>query len=146
MARDIVHDVVKKALQKEGWQITKELFSIEVGEVRMEIDLTHYPILIKRVLKDHAQPSSYSNSLEIQTLFNDSQHDYQLLCIGWHDDDRIHRCLIHIQIKDRKIWIEQDETEVGIANELVEAGVPKADIVLAYQAPYLRHMTEFAPG
>jgi Holliday junction resolvase-like predicted endonuclease len=39
MAKDIVHDVVKKALQKEGWQITKELFSIDVGEVRMEIDL-----------------------------------------------------------------------------------------------------------
>jgi hypothetical protein len=54
--------------------------------------------------------------------------------------------LIHIQIKHQKIWIEQDETEIGIANELVEAGVPKADIVLAYQAPYLRSLTEFAVG
>jgi hypothetical protein len=38
---------------------------------------------------------------------NDLQNDYQMLCLGWHDDDRIHRCLIHIQIKGRKIWIAQ---------------------------------------
>jgi hypothetical protein len=94
-------------------------------------------------MPDHVHTA---NNLEIQTLFNDEQNDYQILCLGWHDDDRIHRCLIHIQIKDQKIWIEQDETEIGIANELVEAGVPKADIVLAYQAPYLRSLTEFAVG
>jgi XisI protein len=108
--------------------------------------LNHHRDLIKQVLNHHAQSGSHSNDLEIQTLFNDLQNDYQMLCLGWHDDDRIHRCLIHIQIKDRKIWIEQDETEVGIANELVEAGVSKADIVLAYQAPYLRPLTEFAVG
>ncbi|MCU0566021.1 MAG: XisI protein [Oculatellaceae cyanobacterium Prado106] len=108
--------------------------------------LTHYQDLIKQVLNDYARSRSHSNNLEIHTLFNDLQNDYQILYLGWHDDDRIHRCLIHIQIKGRKIWIEQDETEVGIANELVEAGVPKTDIVLAYQAPYLRHLTEFAAG
>jgi hypothetical protein len=108
--------------------------------------LTHYQNLIKQVLSHYSQSNSHSNNLEIQTLFNDEQNDYQILCLGWHDDDRIHRCLIHIQIKHQKIWIEQDETEVGIANELVEAGVPKADMVLAYQAPYLRYLTEFAVG
>ena len=32
----------------------------------------------------------------------------------------------------------------GIADELVRAGVPKSDIVLAFQPPELRHLTEFA--
>lgn len=46
-----------------------------------------------------------------------------------------------MEIKDGKIWIERDGTEIGVANELVEAGVPKQDIVLAFKAPYKRKFT-----
>ncbi|NES79645.1 MAG: hypothetical protein F6K06_29545 [Okeania sp. SIO1H4] len=28
------------------------------------------------------------------------------------------------------MWVQRDGTEVGIARELIEAGVPKSDIVL----------------
>ncbi|WP_425445542.1 element excision factor XisI family protein [Tychonema bourrellyi] len=55
-------------------------------------------------------------------------------------------CIIYIEIKDGKIWIERDGTEIGVANELLEAGVPKTDIVLAFYAPYRRPYTEFAVG
>ncbi|MBV7334508.1 XisI protein [Chloroflexi bacterium TSY] len=43
-----------------------------------------------------------------------------------------------------KIWIEIDWTEEGIATELVAAGVPKEDIVLAFHHPSMRQYTEFA--
>jgi hypothetical protein len=49
-----------------------------------------------------------------------------------------------MDIKDGKIWIQHDGTERGVANELVELGVPKDDIVLAYQPPYKRPYTTFA--
>ena len=51
---------------------------------------------------------------------------------------------MHMDIKDGKIWIQHDGTEIGVANELVELGVPKEDIVLAYHAPYQRVYTGFA--
>jgi len=51
-----------------------------------------------------------------------------------------------VEIKDDKIWIERDGTEIGVASELVAAGVPKQDIVLAFHAPYKRQFTEFAVG
>lgn len=38
-AKDIFHEVVKRALQKEGWQITHDPLSISVGGVNMSIDL-----------------------------------------------------------------------------------------------------------
>ena len=47
-------------------------------------------------------------------------------------------------LKNGKIWIQHDGTEIGVANELVEWGVPKEDIVLAYHAPYKRQYTGFA--
>lgn len=38
-AKDIFHAVVKRALQKDGWQITHDPLSISVGGVNMSIDL-----------------------------------------------------------------------------------------------------------
>ncbi|MGH8001899.1 MAG: XisH family protein [Brasilonema sp.] len=38
-AKDVFHEVVKKALQKDGWQITHDPLSFSVGGVNMSIDL-----------------------------------------------------------------------------------------------------------
>ncbi|MEI3651255.1 MAG: XisH family protein [Dolichospermum lemmermannii FEM_B0920] len=38
-AKDVFHQVVKKALQKDGWQITHDPLSISVGGVNLSIDL-----------------------------------------------------------------------------------------------------------
>ena len=51
---------------------------------------------------------------------------------------------MHLDIKDNKIWIQQDGTEIGVANELVALGVPKEDIVLAYMPEYKRPYAEYA--
>ena len=39
MARDIIHVAVKKALEKDNWQITNDPFYLESGGVQVEIDL-----------------------------------------------------------------------------------------------------------
>jgi hypothetical protein len=52
----------------------------------------------------------------------------------------------HLDSVAGKIWIQQDGTEVGIANQLVELGVPKSDIVLGFNPPMMREYTEFAVG
>lgn len=51
---------------------------------------------------------------------------------------------VYVRICDGKFWIEEDWTEEGIANELIRLGVPKQDIVLAFQDPKMRQHTEFA--
>ena len=38
-ARDLFHDSVKHALEREGWIITHDPFSLQVGTVEMYIDL-----------------------------------------------------------------------------------------------------------
>ncbi len=48
------------------------------------------------------------------------------------------------RIRDGKFLIEEDWTEDGIASELIEAGVPKEDIVLAFHESEMRAYTEFA--
>ena len=80
---------------------------------------------------------------EIQTIFDEKQDHYQLLYVGWRGDKRDFNCILHLDIKDGKIWIQHDGTEEGIANRLVEMGVPKQDIILAFHEPSIRSFTEF---
>jgi hypothetical protein len=49
-----------------------------------------------------------------------------------------------MRIKNEKIYIEEDWTEEGMANELLTEGVPMENIVLAFQAPETRKLTGFA--
>jgi hypothetical protein len=75
----------------------------------------------------------------------DEQHDhYELIHSGWHEAYRIHGSVIHIDIRNQKIWIQYDGTEGGVANELVEAGIPHDQIVLAFKHPHIRPHTDFA--
>jgi hypothetical protein len=78
-------------------------------------------------------------------LLGDEKHDrYQLLAIGWEKSERIYYVIFHADIINGKIWIQEDNTEDGFANLLIEKGVSKKDIVLAYYPDYHRQYTEFA--
>ena len=68
---------------------------------------------------------------------------YQLLDIGWEEYNRIYNCFIHIDIKDGKIWIQENMTENDLAQELVEMGVNKEDIILGLHPPYKRPYTGY---
>jgi len=85
-----------------------------------------------------------TGEVELQLIFDTERDHYQLVHAGWHQHRRKYGCLIHMDIKAGKIWIQHDGTERGVANELVELGVPKEHIVLAYQPPYKRPYTAFA--
>jgi hypothetical protein len=37
--RDIYHDTVKRALQKDGWTITHDPFPLQIGKKRLSADL-----------------------------------------------------------------------------------------------------------
>lgn len=104
----------------------------------------NYRQLIEKLIQQHASEQSEKNLDKVQIVFDKERDRYLLLYVGWRDEERIHGCPIHIDIKDEKIWIQQDFTEEGLANQLVELGVPKTDIVLGFRAPYVRQFTEFA--
>jgi hypothetical protein len=108
--------------------------------------LDEYQSYIEDILSDYQQCSPAHGEVEMETLIDREQRRYLLLSVGWNKHRRIWGCVIHVDIKDHKIWIQHDGTEEGVANLLVERGVPKQDIVLAFHAPYKRQYTGFAVG
>jgi len=106
--------------------------------------LTNYREFIESVLSQHAQAKPAYGEVEVYTFFDRDQDHYQVFQSGWNTYNRIFGPLIHIDLLNDKIWIQYDGTEVGVANQLLELGVPKTDIVLAYHAPIMRQYDGFA--
>lgn len=102
--------------------------------------LEQYRQCVRQILTAQANLENQNPEIECQLIF-DTEHDhYQLLDVGWEGLKRVYHSFIHLDIKDGKIWIQRNMTEVDIAQELVNMGIPKEDIVLglhpAYKRPY----------
>lgn len=113
------------------------------------MDIKQYREHIQNLLLERARRfSSPPNTQEydVQTVFDKERDHYQLLHVGWQGTRRSFGCILHLDIKDGKIWIQHDGTEEGIANRLVELGVPHQDIVLAFHEPEIRQYTDFGTG
>lgn len=105
-----------------------------------------YRQLVHQVLSEYAERSSAAE-IVTQTVFDRDSDRYQLMRNGWRREfERVYGIIVHIDIIDGKIWIQEDNTEMAFADKFVELGVPKSDIVLGFRAPYIRQFTEFAVG
>jgi hypothetical protein len=55
-----------------------------------------------------------------------------LLALGWDGKRRVYYPVIHINIRNGKFWIQFNAMADGVARDLIAAGVPKEQIVLAF--------------
>ncbi|MES1024418.1 XisI protein [Gloeocapsa sp. BRSZ] len=104
-----------------------------------------YQSIIKGVLQNHAAhratlPDGYTS----QIVFDDERGQYLILDLGWNGDKYLHATPIHISLSGDKVWIQYDDTEEGIATDLMKAGISQEDIVLGFRHPKIRHHTGFA--
>ncbi|PSB00347.1 XisI protein [Merismopedia glauca] len=104
-----------------------------------------YQDIIKNILQQHSDyRATLADGYQSQVLFDDERGQYIILDIGWNGDRYLHATPIHLSLIGNKIWIQCDDTEEGIATDLIEAGVPKTDIVLGFRHPKVRQYTGFA--
>lgn len=91
-------------------------------------------------------PNTYSNNpsgIEAQIIADKEKHHYQLLRLGWAHDRFHHSCRFHMDIKGGKVWVQVNNTEEMIGDELVKKGIPAKDIILAFHPERVRKHTGF---
>ncbi len=106
--------------------------------------MNHYRQLVCNCLTQYTQIKPTLGDIEVFKFFDLERNHYQIFHAGWDGYQRVFGALIHIDLIGDKIWIQYDGTEEGIANTLVDLGVPKQDIVLAYHSPFMRQYDGFA--
>lgn len=108
--------------------------------------LARYRQLVQQILLEYGKQKLADGDIEVEQIFDTERDHYQIVHVGWQGQDWVHSCIIHIDIKREKIWLQWNGTEDDIAADLVAAGVPKEDIVLGFQSPFMRKFTEYALG
>ncbi len=99
------------------------------------------------VIDDYIEEHSSSvekEGLVYEKLIDTNNERFQLILVGWQDEERYYARIFHVDIIDNKIWIQDDNLEYSVAERLGDRGIPKKDIVLAYFSPSHREYTEYA--
>ncbi len=98
---------------------------------------------IEKVIKTFSD-MVVNEGTEIESICDRKNGHYLVMVVGWNDQIRVYGSVVHIDLKEGKIWIQQDRTDTDIAKELVDLGVPKTDIVLGYKSTFTRKFTEYS--
>jgi XisI protein len=110
------------------------------------VRLNEYQQKIQDLLTELANYGSSDREVESQLIFDTDHNHYQLAHVGWRNKRRIYGCVVHLDLKDGKIWVQHNGTEFDIALRLSEMGIPKQNIVNGFHSSYMRQFTDFAVG
>jgi hypothetical protein len=102
--------------------------------------------IIKELITRYAQIKPAYGEIEIETIFDENNDHYEMMYTGWEGQRRIHGSILHIDIRNGKVWIQHDGIEGGVAEELIAAGIPRDHVVLGFYPADVRPYTEYAIG
>jgi len=105
--------------------------------------LGQYREAVQALLKQYSRYWNDDLDVESELFFDTARDHYQLMNVGWDDLDRVYHTVLHFDIKDGKVWLQQNTTDSDVGQELIDMGVPKDDIVLGLHPPYKRPYTGY---
>ncbi|WP_428655190.1 XisI protein [Runella sp.] len=107
--------------------------------------LKKYQLILSELVESFAKAAfSVQPGLENQAITDMIHNHFQVVTLGWENGKFVFDILLHFDIKDDKIWIQQNWTDVLIDEELIKKGVEKADIVVGFLPPYAREYAQLA--
>jgi hypothetical protein len=104
----------------------------------------HERAIIITLLTDLAEAIGTDATVETVIVADRERDHYQLLHLGWQGERRIFDTAVYLRLHAGKIWIEHNALPDRVGELLVEAGIPREQIVLGFQPPQWRSLTDFA--
>jgi hypothetical protein len=103
--------------------------------------LTRYREAIRRVMSERADWKPNTPTVASERIEDTAGDHYLLKYVGWDGRRRVHATAFHLDIIDGKVWVQFDGSNRPVTDALVDAGIPKEDIVLASALPEERAFT-----
>jgi hypothetical protein len=109
--------------------------------------LSRYREIVRRTIETYASWGAGTDpGIVDEIVFDPVRDHYELRAIGWQGSRRVDFSVVHLDIIGGKVWLQRDGTNRPVADALMEAGIPKEDIVLAEHPPGVRPHTGYAVG
>lgn len=100
--------------------------------------------LIEQILVEIARVPYAYGEIAIQTVFDRTHDHYLLMLVGRDGLQRVHGCLVHVDLAVGQFCIQRDGTEYGVARFLLDAGVSWDRIILAFRSLAVRPQPDVA--
>ena len=108
--------------------------------------LDRYPQIVRLLIEEYASYKPAYGDIRTDAVVDRERDHYEVMEVGWHGDRRVHGSIIHIDIRNGKVWLEYNGTDARLGEAMVAAGIPRTDIVLGFQPEELRALTGFGVG
>lgn len=108
--------------------------------------LDRYREIVRRLIEEYAGYKPANGQIETEAVMDRDRDHYEVMHVGWDGVRRVHGSVVHIDLRDGKVWVQYDGTSRPVAEELVAAGIPREDVVLGFHPADLRQHTGFAVG
>ena len=105
-----------------------------------------YKTIVKKIVHEIALLGKREDDpVQPKIIEDDAKGHYLIFSDGWRGERRVYGCYLHLEVRnDGKVWLQYDGTDMEVALQLIENGIPKSDIVLGFQPPFVRPDTGFA--
>ncbi len=96
--------------------------------------------ILQKIIKRHARFQPANGEIETHAVIDTENDDYMVVDSGWNEKGRrIYDVVLHFRLQNGTVHIERNNTNAEIVQELLESGIEKDDIILAYNfLPYQR--------
>lgn len=99
----------------------------------MDRPVENYAKLIEELVVEFADRWRPHDGTKLEAVTDSKHGHYQVVRTGWKDGRFLHACLVHFVVRDGRIELWKNETDVEWDRELVERGVLPVDIVLKFR-------------
>lgn len=122
MAKDLFHDLVKKALEKDGWMITDDPLMVKAGDIQFYVDLGLEKLLA-------AERNGEKIAVEIKSFLNSSAIADFHLALGQYIN---YRFALQESKNNRKLYLAIPDItyEKFFKKEFIQAVIKKQDLNL----------------
>ncbi|MGI0479281.1 XisI protein [Geminocystis sp. CENA526] len=94
--------------------------------------LIQYREIVKNTILKYAQLKPSHGNIELHPVFDEIRDHYALMQVGWDKDKRVRGNILYLTIKNQKVYLEYDGIEQGISDDLINQGIDKSDLVIAF--------------
>jgi hypothetical protein len=105
--------------------------------------LDHYRQSIRQFLDKYVDVWR-EKGVETQLVIDLERDHYLLLRVGWDGDKRINHPVFQFDIKNGKIWVQENNTDVELDKNFEEMGISKKEMVVGFHHPLMREHSDYA--
>ena len=104
----------------------------------MDNKLIQYQTIVGDILKDLSTRVAINKPHKKKHLIiNAEATEYMLVSLGRSDSQYDYTVLAHLELKDDKVYIYEENIDPSIYERLAEKGIPEADILPVYLPDYV---------